>query len=570
MRRFLTVVLAGVACASVFAQTGAGALRDYVGLINQSYHPDIVAYFEKIKTRLDAKGEKDAVKAIALFLKGSTGSGFIIGDASGQNYVLTNNHVVAQAYNLSITFERQDGFKKNWQGLKIIAADEETDLALLAFAPGDKPVERGLAFFTGTVEEGEEVFSAGFPGLGIAALWQFGNGRITNAIARFPKSLDDETLMGPFIQHSAQVDPGNSGGPLLVPQRSAPSGYAVAGINTLSALWRQAANYAVPVNTVEAFVNAALHPMPDTYRSQLDQRLSKFIEGFAADKAVYPHIAGFLSSDCIGENAEYAISEVLEKAPRQVQQGFIGKLEDSIVGGMGYAVGWVIENAIHKQGAAIKAVVKEVNGSGEDYNVIFTINGKDYESTWKREYGIWRIRTFGNVASGDKSLVAKKEAKREAEKNLRLDSKFHVEAGYANLFGKAPAAVYASLDAYGMGLKLYFAGPDFWAIGGFVSFRGSIPLGKVGLMPYIRGGLDYQSDKDYDDFKDHSSEDVSAPSVSFMAQAGLKVTTSYVPGLFGGLAFQYNIVNMNEFMGFDHKYNDAMKMALSITAGYAF
>jgi serine protease Do len=562
--------MAGVVCASVFAQTGAGALRDYVGLINQSYHPDIVAYFEKIKARLDKKGEKDAVKAIDRFLKGSTGSGFIISDASGQNYILTNNHVVAQAYDLSITFERQDGFKKSWQGLKIIAADEETDLALLAFTPGDKPVERGLAFFAGTVEEGEEVFSAGFPGLGTAALWQFGNGRITNAIARFPKSLDDPTLMGPFIQHSAQVDPGNSGGPLLVPQKSAPSGYAVAGINTLSALWRQAANYAVPVNTVEAFVNAALHSRPETYRAQLDQRLSSFIEGFAADKAVYPHIAGYLSSDCIGENAEYAISEVLEKAPRQVQQGFIDKLEDSIVGGMGYAVGWIIENAIHKGGAAIKAVVKEVNGSGEDYNVIFTINGKDYDSTWKREYGIWRIRTFGNVASGDKSLVAKKEARREAEQNLRLDSKFHVEAGYASLFDKASAAAYAALDFYGMGLKLYFAGPDFWAIGGFVSIRGSFPLGKVGLMPYARAGIDYQSDKDYQDFKDYSDNNVSAPSVSFMVQAGLKVTTSYVPGLFGGLAFQYNLINMNEFMGFDPKYNDAMDMALSVTAGYAF
>lgn len=558
MRRLFCVIITALVCGSVFAQTGAGALREYVGLINQSYHPDIVAYFEKIKTQLDKKGEKDAVKAIDVFLKGSIGSGFVISDASGQNYILTNNHVIAQAYNLSITFERQDGFKKIYQGLKIIAADEETDLALLAFAPGDKPVEQGLAFISRTIEEGEEVFSAGFPGLGTAALWQFGNGRITNAIARFPKSLDDETLMGPFIQHSAQVDPGNSGGPLLIPQKNVPSGYAVAGINTLSALWRQAANYAVPVNTAETFIGAGLHPQPETYRSQLDQRLSKFIEGFAPDKAAYPHIAGFLSSDCIGENAEYAISEVLEKAPRQVQQGFINKLEDNIVGGMGYAVGWIIENAIHKQGAAIKAAVKEVNGSGEEYNVAFTINGKDYDSTWKREYGIWRIRTFAGVASGDKSLVAKKEAKREAEKNLRLDSKFHVEAGYAYLFEKAPAAAYASLEYYGMGLKLYFAGPDFWAAGLFVGYRASVPLGNVGLVPYIRAGIDYQSDKDYkDDF----------PSISFMGQAGLKATLAYVPGLSVGLAFQYNLINMHEFMG---DYNKGMKMGLAITAGYFF
>jgi hypothetical protein len=54
---------------------------------------------------------------------------------------------------------------------------------------------------------------------------------------------------------------------------------------------------------------------------------------------VYSHIAVFLSAACIGENAEYAMSELLEKAPLTVQQGFIDKCEDDVVGAMGYAVG---------------------------------------------------------------------------------------------------------------------------------------------------------------------------------------------------------------------------------------
>jgi len=82
---------------SVFSQQipPAGVLRDYVGLINQSYHPGIVAFFEKIKADLAKKGENDAVKAIDLFLRGATGSGFVFNDARGNLYILTNNFCLA-------------------------------------------------------------------------------------------------------------------------------------------------------------------------------------------------------------------------------------------------------------------------------------------------------------------------------------------------------------------------------------------------------------------------------------------------------------------------------------------
>jgi hypothetical protein len=58
VRRFFLIflVLIFVAPVCVFSQqpnasasASAAALRDYVGVLNQSYHPGIVAYFEKIK-----------------------------------------------------------------------------------------------------------------------------------------------------------------------------------------------------------------------------------------------------------------------------------------------------------------------------------------------------------------------------------------------------------------------------------------------------------------------------------------------------------------------------------------
>jgi serine protease Do len=552
----------------VFAQQPS-ALRDYVGLISQSYHPDIVAYFEKMKADFAKKGETNTVRAIDIFLKGDAGSGFIITDARGNLYMITNNHVISQAFTISATFERQDGFKRRLEGLKIIALDEENDLALLAFATGDKPVDRGLSFLTRPANEGETVFSAGFPGLGSTPIWQFGQGIISNASARFPKSNLDDTLMGPFLQHTAQIDPGNSGGPLLVVQANVPTGYAVVGVNTYSGIRRQAANFSIPVNTTQTFINNSLNQKPENYRAELDTKLAKFVEGLGANRAVYPHIADFLSTLCIGENAEYAIDEMYDKGNASSRKAFVDKADESIIGAMGFAVAWTIENSI-RAGGAIRAAIKEVTGAGEEYTVVFTINNKDVSSKWIREYGNWKIRTFSTVAAGDKSLLSQKKEKKEREAKLRSDSDLtHVEVGFAHLFTKAPAALYISADFLGyVGGKVYYAGPDFSAFGFFVGYRAGIPVGTIGLMPFIRFGFDYMNDQE---FKDYKNSHFGGFPIAVMVQGGVKVTSTYVPGLFLGVSFQYNVFDMMDFgASSNDKYDYKMKMGLGFSVGYAF
>ncbi|MDR0448351.1 MAG: S1C family serine protease [Treponema sp.] len=565
---FFLLVLIFVFPISVFPQQvpAASGLRDYVGLINKSYHPDIVVFFEKIKADLaKSKGNEDVIKAIDIFLRGDSGSGFVYSDARGNLYVLTNDHVISQASTLSITFERQDGYKRRFDNLRIIAADEELDLAILAFPAADRPTTRGMSFLDRPVQEGEDVFSAGFPGLGITPIWQFGRGMVSNAAARFQKSISDETLMGPFIQHTAQVDPGNSGGPLLVVQQNAPSGYAVAGINTLVAVGRQAANYSIPVNTAQDFINAALNPRPETYRDTLDQRLTKFVEGLAGNRAVYPHIAKYLSSACVGENAEYAMSEMYDKGNASVRRAFIEKTEDSVVGAMGYAVAWIIENSFRSSGT-IKASIKEITGAGEEYTVIFTINNKEHSSKWIREYSNWRIRSFGTVAAGDKKLLSRKLSKRETEKKLRLGSAFHIDTGYAYLLEKESSVLFASAEFfyYNFGTQLYYAGTDYWSIGLYGFYRADIPVGSFGLMPFVRLGFDYQNDKEYKDAIGSDLE-IGFP-IAFYGQAGIKITTAHVPGLYMGAGYQYNLFNWH-----DDKFNKTpLKRAVWFNVGYAF
>jgi len=560
---FLLIIFLHIFPFCISAQQGASALRDYVGLINQSYHPGIVSYFEKVKKELGKQKETEAVRNIDIFLSGAFGSGFLYNDTRGNLYVITNNHVVAQAHTVSITFERADGSKRKIENLRIIAADEEADLAILSIPPGGERlfVTQGLALLTDQLEEGVNVFSAGFPGLGITPLWQFGTGIVSNSSARFPKSLNDQTLIGPFVQHTAQVDAGNSGGPLLLARTGVPSNYAVAGINTLRAAARQAANYAIPISTVQPFINNALNPKPETFRADLDQRLEKFISVIHGKTNVFPNISEFLSAVCIGENAEYAFEEMYEKAPKSVSRTFIEKCEDSIIGAMGIAIGWTIEESVKSRGA-FSASIKEVTGSGEEYTVVFTINNKDVSSVWIREYGNWRIRTFGTAATGDTDRLAKRQVKRDNAANLRLNSPFCVEAGYANLYNDEPDAFYVNLELFNlMGFKFYTKGENFSAVGFYANAQIPIPIGPIGVTLFGRAGMDLHIDKKYDE--DTKGEFVVLPLLFFNAMAGLRITTSYVPGLFIGTGFQINLFGLES-------YKNPMMMGLTITTGYSF
>jgi len=561
---------------SVNAQQGAAALRDYVGLINQSYHPGMVSYFESVKKEYEKQGETGSAKAIDLLLKGAFGSGFVY-SAGGNFYIITNNHVVAQAHTVSITFERSDETKVRIDNLKIIAADEDADLAILALPAGQRPpAGQGLTLLTRAVEEGESAFSAGFPGLGMTPIWQFGSGMISNATVRFPKSIDDQTMMGPYIQHTAQVDDGNSGGPLLVALRSAPSGYAVAGVNTLSGTRRQAANYSVPISTLQPFINNALNPRPATYRAALDERLKKFTEGLGANNAVFTHINNFLSAQCVGENIEYAFPEMRDKASRAVIRTFIEHSREDIIGAMGLAVAWTIENNIRSQGA-IKAEIKDVVQNGDDYTVVFTINNKEVSSVWMREYGNWRIKTFGTVAAGDPSLIQKRSKDKKTSQSLKVDSDIFLELGFAHCFDRAPAALYASVDFTSVSINLFWASQNIFNIGMGYCFNIPVPAGDVGFIPNFKFGVNYTHynylGNEKESFSD-SEDDVSinplnfVTGISFFGQAGLKFTTSFVPGLFFSAAFQYNF-NFFSLLDEESKLN-MFKMAVMFGIGYAF
>jgi serine protease Do len=126
----------------------------------------------------------------------SLGSGFII-DPSG--YVVTNNHVIADADEILITLRGGRSFSAT-----LIGADDKTDLALLKVdAPGPLPF---VSFGdSDAVRVGDRVMAVGNPyGLG---------GTVTTGIVSATGRDLHAGAFDDFIQIDASINPGNSGGP---------------------------------------------------------------------------------------------------------------------------------------------------------------------------------------------------------------------------------------------------------------------------------------------------------------------------------------------------------------------
>lgn len=131
------------------------------------------------------------------FSSQSLGSGFII---STDGYVLTNDHVVEDADEVTVRLTDQREFKA-----KVIGTDRRSDIALLKIPAKDLPVVN--IGDSSKLEVGEWVVAIGSP-------FGFTNSVSQGIVSAKGRSLPGEDIV-PFIQTDVPVNPGNSGGPLF-------------------------------------------------------------------------------------------------------------------------------------------------------------------------------------------------------------------------------------------------------------------------------------------------------------------------------------------------------------------
>lgn len=171
----------------------------------------------------------------------SEASGVIV---SSDGYIVTSEHVVAEAEEIEIVLHNKKSYKA-----KVIGVDEETDLALL------KIDETKLSFIefgnSDNVEVGDWVLAVGNP----FELTSTVTAGIISAKARNINLQKRKGAIDSYLQTDAAINPGNSGGALVDYNGK------LIGINTaIATLTGRYAGYsfATPINVVKKIIDDLL------------------------------------------------------------------------------------------------------------------------------------------------------------------------------------------------------------------------------------------------------------------------------------------------------------------------
>ena len=201
------------AVSSAHAQTSAvSSLPDFSKLVEDNGNAVVsIAVVEKRKTRAESMIPTDQLDFFRHFGfpfpfgdnggftpgRRGQGSGFII---SPDGYILTNNHVVENADDVTVSLTDKREFKA-----KVVGTDPKTDIALIKIEGKDFPAVR--LGNSDNVKVGEWVAAIGAP-------FGLDNTVTAGIVSAKSRSLPDEQFV-PFIQTDVAVNPGNSGGPLF-------------------------------------------------------------------------------------------------------------------------------------------------------------------------------------------------------------------------------------------------------------------------------------------------------------------------------------------------------------------
>ncbi len=164
---------------------------------------EIVTAFESVISRVFAESLESVVEiTVTTVTGGASGSGFVWDD---QNHIVTNQHVIANAQGVEVSFSDGRAYSAT-----VIGEDADADVAVLLVDTDDalKPLSLGDS---NMAVPGQIAIAIGNPFGEEFTLTQ----GIVSAVGRSIRSGNQGFTTPDVIQTDAAINPGNSGGPLL-------------------------------------------------------------------------------------------------------------------------------------------------------------------------------------------------------------------------------------------------------------------------------------------------------------------------------------------------------------------
>jgi S1-C subfamily serine protease len=162
--------------------------------------------------------------------QGGSGSGVIF---ASDGYILTNSHVVHNAHKLSVVLNSGETYEA-----ELIGDDPATDLAVIRVHASKLPYAQ--IGDSQSLRVGQLAIAIGNP-LGFQSTVSTG---VISALGRHLRNKDGR-LIENIIQHTAPLNPGNSGGPLVDSRGN------VVGINVAIIYMAQGLSFSIPANTAK-------------------------------------------------------------------------------------------------------------------------------------------------------------------------------------------------------------------------------------------------------------------------------------------------------------------------------
>lgn len=236
----------------------AQGLRHSVCIVEPEFTEQEKAFMSDYSLYLSRAGMNSASRMLSSYKnEGCFGSGVVIATDKGK-YILTNLHVVGYAQTATLTFQLHDKTLR-YAHCRVAHTSPTCDLAMVELPAECDMI--ALPLFTGEVTDDMSIAAAGFPGLANKPSWQLTRGYVSNARL----DLDGHERATHIIQHTASIDPGSSGGPLLFKDEKGK--YSIVGINTWKAFYREGVGLAMGIEDITAFEQTMSTPSDPEYKA---------------------------------------------------------------------------------------------------------------------------------------------------------------------------------------------------------------------------------------------------------------------------------------------------------------